>query len=134
MRVATLIAVGAMLIGCVGVGNVVVAGIDARRFEFGVLRAAGADASLLARLVIGEVLVIAVTACILGALLGAQVAFSDIRLYELVAGIQLRLRPPVGPILLGCAILVVLTLAAATPAAIGLSRLRPRELLASVRG
>lgn len=134
MRIATLIAIAAMLIGCIGVGNVVVAGIDARRFEFGVLRATGAEASLLARLVIAEVLVIAGAACVLGTLLGLQGAWAGVRMYELAAGIELRVRPPLGPILLGWAILGTLTLAAAAPAAAGLARRRPRELLASVRG
>lgn len=134
MRIATLIAVAAMLIGCVGVGNVVVAGIDARRFEFGVLRAVGADASLLSRLVVAEVLVIALAACVLGTLLGVQAAWAGVRMYELAAGIELRVRPPLTPILAGWAILGSLTVAAAAPAAIGLARRRPRELLASVRG
>lgn len=134
LRVMSFVAVGAMLLACLGVGNIVVAGIEARRFEFGVLRAIGADRTLVARLVLAEVLLVAIAACVLGSALGLQHAWGAAAMNRLLAGIELRLQPPVVPMLVGCAILVTLALlAAATPVA-ALSRLKPRELLASVRG
>lgn len=134
LRVMSFVAVGAMLIACLGVGNIVVAGIEARRFEFGVLRAIGADRTLVTRLVLAEVLLLALGACVLGSALGLQHAWGAAAMNRLLAGLELRLRPPVGPMLVGCAILVTLALLAAAAPVLALSRLKPRELLGSVRG
>jgi len=134
MRIASAIAVAAMLIGCLGVGNIVLAGIDARRFEFGVLRAVGADSWTVGRLVLGEVLLTAITACVLGTGLGIQGSFAGLRMYELLAGLRLNLRPPAAPILLGWAILIVLTLAVAAPLVARLVKQKPRELLGATKG
>lgn len=134
LRVMSFVAIGAMLIACLGVGNIVVAGIEARRFEFGVLRAVGADRTLVARLVLAEVLLLALGACVLGSALGLQHSWGAAAMNRLLAGIELRLEPPVGPMLLGCAALVALALLAAAAPVAALSRLRPRELLGSVRG
>lgn len=134
MRAMSTVAVVAMLIACFGVGNIVVAGIDARRHEFGVLRAVGGSGALLARLVIAETLLIALGACVLGAALGVQASFNGLQLYKALAGLELRLRPPVLPILAGWGILITLTLGAAAPAALALARRKPRELLGATRG
>ncbi|MEC9373880.1 MAG: ABC transporter permease, partial [Planctomycetota bacterium] len=134
MRVMSALALAAILIACFGVGNVVVAGIDARRYEFGVLRAVGAAPSLLARLILAEVLLIAITACILGAVLGVQASATGILLYEKLAGLTLNLRPPPLPIAAGCAIVITLALASAALPALTLVKKRPRELLTAPRG
>lgn len=134
MRLGSLIAVGVMLIGCAGVGNIVVAGIDARRFEFGVLRAIGADSGLLARLILGEALLVGLGACVIGTALGLQDAVAALKLIRLAAGIEATLIPPAAPILMGWAILLAMTLGAAALPAFALSRQRPRELLGAVRG
>lgn len=130
MTIASTIAIGAMLIGCAGVGNIVVAGIDARRFEFGVMRAVGANGGLLARLIVGEVVLVALTACVLGTLIGVQAAWAEQVLFELVAGLELRLRPPALPIAAGWVILVSLTLLAVTPI---VARLRSRQTIDLLR-
>jgi len=134
MRIATYVAIGSMLIGCFGVANIVVAGIDARRFEFGVLRSIGASRGVLARLLIAEVLMVALTACILGTLLGIQGSWAGLRMNELLAGLKLDLRPPAGPIALGWAMLVVLTVGSVLPIVLRVSALRARDLLQSTRG
>lgn len=131
MRVMSIVAVGAIVIACFGVGNVVVAGINARRFEFGVLRAVGASKGLLARLILAETLLIALTACLLGTVLGLQATWTGLRLYERLAGLELRLIPPLLPIAAGWAILTLLTLGAAAPAILALLRGAPRALLTS---
>jgi len=123
-----------MVIGCLGVVNVVVAGIDARRHEFGVLRAIGAGRGMVARLVLAEVLVIALAACLLGTGMGLQGSWAGVRLYELLVGLELRLAPPLLPIALGCAILVGLTLLFVAPTVVRLARQRPRDLLGATRG
>ena len=116
------------------VANLIVAGVQARQFEFGVLRAVGAQRGLLGRLVIGEALIIALAACILGSAMGTQGAWGGTVMYRVVIGLILTIRPPLTPIAIGCACVLVITLLAAWPTAWKLTRKEPRELLASVKG
>ena len=134
LAVITAVAVVAMLVACFGVANVVIAGIEARRFEFGVLRAVGAHRSLLSRLVIAEVVVIAVAACVLGTLMGVQGSWAGQRIDRLLFGIDMRLRPPPLPVAAGWLTVLLLTLASAAPAVARLARCSPRDLLASTKG
>jgi len=134
MTVLSTLAIAAILIACFGVGNVIVAGIDARKREFGVLRAIGAQRGLLARLIVGEVLIIGIAACLLGALLSMQTSWTGVRMYTLLAGLDLSLRFPLAPLLIGAAILFALTLATAAPAIVALLRRQPRDLLTATRG
>lgn len=130
MLVASVVAVGAMLIACLGVGNIVTAGIDARRFEFGVLRAVGAEASLVSRLVLGEVVLVALAACVLGTALGLQGSMAGTHMHHALLGLQTRAVPPWGAIASGWAILIALALASAWPIVRRAASLRPRELIA----
>ncbi len=134
LLVASAIGVFAMLIASFGVANIIVAGIHARRFEFGVLRAIGGSRGLLVRLVLAEAVVIAISAMVLGTALGLQGILSGQRLDRLLFGLELSVRPPLTPLLIGWVSVLVVTLLAAGPAAFGISRQRPRELLAGVRG
>jgi len=134
MRVMSIVAIGALLIASFGVASVVVAGIDARRYEFGVLRAIGAQGGLLRRLVVGETIIIAMAACALGVALGLHGAATGQVVYELVAGLKLRVVPPMVPIAFGCGAVVLTALAAAWPAAAKLSKKSPRALLTATRG
>lgn len=134
IRVAVIVAVGAMVLGVLGVGNVVIAGIDARRFELGVLRAVGATPGVLGRLVIAEVLIVAVAACLLGALMGLAIQPLELRMYELLAGVELPFRPLVAPVLLGSGILIGLTMLMVLPIAVRTARTRPLALLSATRG
>lgn len=134
LRIATIVAVFAMLIGCLGVGNIMVASIDARRFEFGVLRAIGATRGMLARLLFAEVLVIALTACVLGTLMGFQGSWAGLRLQRFLAGLELSFVPQAGPIALGWLGLIALSLLVVTPVILRVSRARSRELLAAMKG
>ncbi|MGP1308989.1 MAG: FtsX-like permease family protein [Phycisphaerales bacterium] len=134
LRVMSFVAFGAMGIACLGVGNIVVAAIDARRFEFGVLRAIGGDRTLVVRLVLAEILLVAFSACVLGAGLGLQHAWGAANMNRLLAGVELHLRPPVGPMLVGCVALVALALIAAAIPLRSLFRQSPRDLLGVVRG
>lgn len=129
----SVVAVLAMLIACFGVANIVIASIDARRFEFGVLRAVGAQPSLLTRLVLAEVLIIAIASAVLGTLVGLQGGWAGTKLHRLLHGLALELRPPLDAIVVGWGIVVVLALAAALPAVAALARTKPRQLLASGR-
>ncbi|GIK18327.1 MAG: hypothetical protein DYG93_12620 [Leptolyngbya sp. PLA2] len=135
----TLLAVSAlavlsMFIACFGVANVIVAGVEARQFEFGVLRALGAQRGLLLRLIAGEALLIASAACLLGTLMGTQGAWGGTRLNALLLGLSLTPRPPLLPIAAGWGFVLLMCLSAAAPSIARLNRRRPCELLAAVRG
>ncbi|MCH8270356.1 MAG: FtsX-like permease family protein, partial [Planctomycetes bacterium] len=132
--VFSAVAVMAMLVACFGVANLVVASIEARRFEFGVLRAVGATRGLLIRLVLAETLLVAITSCVLGTLMGMQGSYAGQRLYALLLGLALELRPPWLAIAAGWAIVALLTLAAAYPAIWRLGRTSPRALLSATKG
>lgn len=134
LMVFSCVAIVAMLVACFGVANLIAAAIDVRQFEFGVLRAVGAHRNMLARLVAGEALLVALSASLMGTVMGIQAALGGRRLYEALLGIQFDVRPPLMPILAGWATVVTLTLLAAAPAAVRLNRRRPRELLAVVKG
>ena len=134
LLVFSVIALAAMLVACFGVANLIVAGIDARQFEFGVLRAVGAPHGLLIRLVMGEVVVIALTGCVLGTLMGIQGSWAGQVLDALLLGIEMRMRPAAGPIAIGWVILFVMTLGAAAPAMWRLGRKKPLDLLGADGG
>lgn len=134
LLLSSVVGVFAMLIACLGVANLIVAGIEARQFEFGVIRAVGGSRGTIARLVLAEAVLIAITAAILGTLMGLQGALAGRRLDQLLLGIEVRFRPAIGAIVAGSLLLLAITLLAAGPAVLGLMRKKPRELLGAVRG
>jgi putative ABC transport system permease protein len=125
------VAVCAMIVACFGVANLIMAGIDTRRFEFGVLRAVGAGPGVLLRLVLGEAVIIALAACVLGTAMGFQIAWAGRRMNRLLVGIDLDLLVPVTGMAIGWGAVMVITLLAALPAALAVMRSPPRELLAA---
>lgn len=134
LLIFSLVAVGAMLVACLGVANLIVAGIQARTFEFGVIRAIGGQRSVLTRLVIGEALVVALGACVMGTLMGIQISWGGQRMYELMLGLLLTLKLPIGATAAGWGVVILMTIGAAWPAIWALGKREPRELLGSVRG
>lgn len=130
----SIIAVGAMLVACFGVANLIIAGIQQRQFEFGVLRAIGAQRETVARLVLGEAIIIALVACILGTVMGVQGSWAGQEMYKVLLGLDLTLRLPWGAIVAGWAILAAITLAASWPAIWRLAQREPRELLGAMKG
>lgn len=134
LYIVSAIAVMSMLVASLGVANLIVAAIEGRRFEFGVLRAVGASRWMVCRLVLAEAVIIAISAAILGTMMGIQGSYGGVRLNAVIAGIELTLRPQWGPIGWGWLTLIALTLAASAPAVVALSRRQPRELLAAMKG
>ena len=134
LLVFSAVAVVAMLVACFGVANLIVAAIEMRQFEFGVLRAVGAKRALLVRLVLAEAIIIAIVAVIVGTAMGIQASYAGQQLYRKLLGIEFANLPPLVPVLAGWAVVMVLTLAAAWPAVWRLNRKRPRELLAAMKG
>jgi putative ABC transport system permease protein len=131
LYIFSAIAALVLLIACLGVANLVIAAIESRRFELGVLRAVGAQRGLLSRLILAETLLIALAAGVLGTLMGIQGSWAGQRLYSLLLGLSLEMQPPPLPIAVGWLVLIVLTLLAAGPAVWRLNRRSPRELLSS---
>jgi putative ABC transport system permease protein len=86
MNGLSVVGVGALCVASLGVANMVIASIHARRFEFGVLRAIGAGRSQLVRLVLAEVTLVGGVAGILGAGAGLHFAFMATRVDFLLIG------------------------------------------------
>ncbi|MBL9120541.1 MAG: ABC transporter permease [Phycisphaerae bacterium] len=121
----------ALFLACFGVGNVVAAGIAARRHEFGVLRAIGGASSLPMRLVLGESVLVALSGALIGTALGLHLAKMGTLWHRDLAGIATSLSLPVGPIAIGWLAILGMTILASVPAAAALRRQSPRALLAT---
>lgn len=134
LSIVSGIAIMSMVVASLGVANLIVAAIEGRRFEFGVLRAVGATRGVVCRLVLAEAIVVALAACFVGVAMGIQGSYGGVRLNAAIMGVELFLRPNATSIVTGCVILMMLTLLAATPAVLALSRKQPRELLAAMKG
>ena len=130
VRIASALALAALLIGCIGVGHLVLANLHARRFEYGVLRAVGSPRALLARLVLGETLLVALAGCITGALLGLHLAEAVHTLRRLIFGIRYDAQPAWDVITWGSAVVACFALLATLPAVWRLCATSPRSLLA----
>jgi len=131
MSIATAVAAMALVIGSLGVGNLILAGIHARRFEFGVLRAIGGRKFMLGRLIIGQTLIIALTGCVLGVVMGMQATSIGRHLYQSLLGVTYDLLIPWDMIGVGTAAVIVAAIGAAIPAVIQIVRAHPRTLLSS---
>lgn len=123
-----------ILLSCLAVGNIVAAGITIRRHEFGVMAACGAGPGVVARLILGETLLMAAAACVCGVAMGLILAWNGRELLLALGGIAIEAQTRWAAVALGCALLFVLALAAAVPATISLMRRPPRDLLSSARG
>ena len=131
MGVASILAFSSLLIASVGVANLIVAEIHARRYEFGVLRAIGSQRGMLARFIAAQTLVIAAIACIAGTLLGIQIAYVGKIFHERLVGVTYGWQMPWAVILGGCAVVLLLAVAAAGPPMIRLMRKPTTQLLAA---
>ena len=133
LAVTASIAIAALILACLGVGNVVAAGITARGFEFGVLRAVGGNPGTAPRLVLAEILVTSIAAVITGTALGVHLAWVGVLMYEDLAGIDLALTIPVLATILGAIMVIISALLASLPASLSLLKRSPRALLATGR-
>lgn len=134
LTVVSTVGIGALLVACFGVANLIIAGIQARQFEFGVLRAVGAQRGLLGRLVMGEALLVALVACILGTAIGLQGSWAGLQINRLAIGLELSFKPQWDAIALGWVLVTAITLAAALPAIWKLLGQSPRQLIAAMKG
>lgn len=131
--VFSTVAIGAMLVACFGVANLIIAEVNSRRYEMGVLRAVGASRGQLVRLITAQALIIALTACVLGTGLGIQAAWGGREMNRQVIGIDLENALPLDAIAFAWAVAILLALLAAAPSAMRLGRSQIRSLLLSAR-
>ena len=131
LAVFSTVAIGAMLVACFGVANLIIAEVESRRYELGVIRSVGGSRRQMIMLVCGQAVLIGLAAGVLGTLLGVQAAWGGQISNRKLIGIDLAVRPPVGPIALGWAVAVGMAVLAAVPTAWRIARASPRALLAS---
>lgn len=134
LLVFSVVASMAMFIACFGVANVVAASIHARRFEFGVLRAVGAQRWLLSRLILGEAIIIALSAGILGTLMGLQGAWAGRRLNAMLLGVEIRGLVQPWVIVAGFGVVLAFCVGASLPSVMRLNTRSTRELLSARLG
>lgn len=108
----SLIAIGALAVASLGVANMVIASIHARRFEFGVLRAIGSGRGQLVRLILAEVSMIACVAGLLGTLAGLHYTFMGTQVDRVMVGFPTTFIDPSS----SRAVLVILSLIAVSVA------------------
>ncbi len=133
LTVQSTVAFAALVLASLGVGNVILANIHGRRYEYGVLRAVGGQRGLLVRLIFGEAALLAMTAAVVGTALGLHLAAMGAMNYRQLAGLPVRFNVPELPTALGWLTLLVLTLLAALPGVLSIVRPPPSALLAGGR-
>ena len=133
LAVQSTVAFAALVLACLGVGNVILANIHGRRYEYGVLRAVGAHRRLLVRLILGEAAILALTGALIGTMLGLHLAWVGSMHYRDLAGLPVRLVLPHLPAAAGWLVLLALTLLAALPGVWSVVRPQPSALLAAGR-
>ncbi len=131
MGIASSFAIVTLFIACFGVSNIVVANLTARRFEYGVIRAVGAQQFMLVRWVIAELVLLALVACILGTALGIQLVTIGRIFHRRLVGITYDTQIPWDITAYGWLIVIAITIAAALPSLIRLVSTTPRSLLAA---
>ena len=87
-RMLTPLAFAALGVCAVAVAKLLLADLRARRHTFGVMCATGASRGAVARLVLGQALVLGVAACGLGAALGYQLAYCARGLHARLFGLD----------------------------------------------
>ncbi len=130
MAVASALALSSLILACIGVGNLIVAEVAARRFEFGVLRAIGAQRGLLGRLVAGQTIIVALVGCAAGTMLGMELAMIERGFHRRLVGVEYALRLPADVVAGGSLAVAAAAMIAAMPAIWRLMRRHPRVLLA----
>jgi putative ABC transport system permease protein len=127
------IAWAAMLVASLGVGNAIVAAVRTRQWQFGVLRSIGLTGGQLLRLVLAEGLLLGACGVVLG-LIGGFVLSTNARLfYAQLLGLDPPLVVPWGIVVLGCVVVLVLSVIMSAWPAWRASRTEPLALLRAGR-
>ncbi len=131
--IQSVIGFAALVLACIGVGNVIIAGIHGRRYEYGVLRAIGGHKSLLTRLILGEAILLAVAGAIVGTALGMHTAWVSSIHYRRLLGIAVNVSLPQWPTILGWLTVIALAMLASLPGLLSVLKPQPSRLLAAGR-
>jgi putative ABC transport system permease protein len=129
-----LVALG---ISCIGVLNVMLASVRARRWDFGVLRAIGFTRGALIRAILAEGLLIGVVAGLLSLACGVVAGWCGCGIAQYASffgGMNPALVVPAGPVVRGMLALAVLMTFTAVWPALSMGRTRPLSLLQQGRG
>lgn len=133
----SLIPLLAMAIAGVGVANVMLASVRARRWEMGVLRAIGFTGGAVARAVLAEGILIGLVACLLSLVFGVLAGWCGCEFSQYVSffgGLHPPLVVPWGAIGIGLAVTVSVAALAAVVPAVLVGRTKPLKLLQEGRG
>jgi len=131
-RILTLIssvAFAAMAVASLGVTNAIMASVRSRRWQFGVLRSVGVLRGQLLRLVICEAIMLGMIAVALGLAAGFELAVDARQLSGAVVGYMPPMVVPWPALLVGMAVVMVISLLASLWPAISVARTPPLVLL-----
>lgn len=122
----------ALVIASLGVLNIMLASVRARRWEYGVMRAIGIDQGQLTRSILVEGALLATVASILSILFGIMAGWCGCGLAQYISffgGLHPPLVIPVLPILLGVSLAVLLGVLSACAPALMIGQSKPLTLL-----
>ena len=128
------IAVAAMVVASLGVANMVIASVQARKYEFGILRAIGTGRGQLVRMILAEVTLVSIVAAVLGSLAGLHLTFMSTRVDRLMVGFTTPFVIWWPGLAIGLAITITLGWLSALVPAVRTAFRAQRSLLAAGRG
>jgi putative ABC transport system permease protein len=133
MALLTTVAFGAMAVASMGVTNTIMASVRSRRWQLGILRSIGLNASDLMKLVLAEAILLGGVGLTLGLGCGFVLAIDARQLGAGMLGYLPPLVIPWGYIILGSVSVMVVSIAAAWWPARSVSREQPLALLQAGR-
>ena len=122
----------AVLIAGIGVLNIILASVRARRWELGVMRSIGISRSEISRAILAEGILIGVTACVVGGAFGLLTGWCGCGMAQYMSffgGLHPALDVPLGAITIGLLATVLTAMIAAAWPTLSIGRRRPIELL-----
>lgn len=133
IRFASAVAVMAMLVASIGVGNAIVTAVRTRQWRLGVLRAIGLTRGELLRLLLAEATLLSIVGLFLGTMFGLVLSLNAHQLYAVVIGFDPPSRLPWDVIGWASALVLLTGLLATLAPAISTSNKQPLSLLQSGR-
>ena len=132
LMISTL-AIAAMGVASLGVTNTIMASVRARQWEIGVLRAIGASAGQMARLLVAEAAIIGACGIVMGSICGAVMIWNSREMSSLIVGFAPPLSIPWKILVFGALAMLILTILAAGQPAYALGRRKVLDLLQAGR-
>ena len=133
LLMATTVAWAALAVASLGVTNTIMASVRSRRWHLGVLRSIGVTRWGLARMILGEALLIGVVGVALGLGAGLEMSIDARAISELVIGFAPPVAVPWGIILIGAGVVMLIAIVASLWPAINVARTEPLQLLQAGR-